>query len=144
MTVIGTDMRVTVESAKRIRFYKGSIPATNVQDAIELVASTPATVAPTPVTGSPFAPTNSDNILWVNTSTGAKVVNLQSGALRAGLPLEVKDITGQASTNNITINAFGGEFIDGLAAWTINIDYGGVRLYPKTDGTGWTTAPSGP
>lgn len=143
MTTIATDMRVTVESAKRIRFEQASgIAATNVQDAITQSAAIPQILSPTSVSSSPFVPSNGDTVLWVDT-TSARIINLPTGAARGGVPLEVKDITGNGAVNTITINAAGGETVDGLAAWVINIDYGGVKLYPKPSG-GWTTAPSGP
>lgn len=53
-----------------------------------------------------------------------------------GLPLSIFDISGNASVNNITINTTAGQTISGLASLTINTDYGGFRLRPKSGG-GW-------
>lgn len=141
MTTIGTDLRVTVESARRIRYESGSgILATNVQDAIEEVATSPPSVSPTDVNFalSPYAVTTSDTVLWVDTSGGAVTITLPTGAARAGKSLEIKDISGNASTNNISIDPAPGETIDGLDPLLINIDFGGWKLYPKP-ANGWTT-----
>lgn len=53
--------------------------------------------------------------------------------------LVIKDGKGDASTNNITITPDGSETIDGLSAWVISFDYGGVTLVPRPDGNGWWT-----
>lgn len=140
MPVVRTDLRNTRESARRLRFEPASpLTATDVQKAIEQVLTLPQTVNPTNVAVSPYAPVLADSVLWVDTSA-ARVINLPTGASRAGRPLQIKDITGSAFANNITINPSGAETVDGLAPLLIDINYGGYTLYPKPAG-GWTTQP---
>lgn len=139
MPVVRTDLRNTRENAYRLRFEQtAGISATNVQDAIEQVAVQPKTIVSTPVNASPYAVQAADTVLYVNTAT-PKTIQLPPGALRQGLALEIKDITGNANANNITITPNGAETIDGLAPLLVNINYGGWKLYPTA--TGWTTAP---
>ena len=53
-----------------------------------------------------------------------------------GLPLSITDISGNAATNNITINPSGGQTISNLASLTIDANYGSFSLRPKSGG-GW-------
>lgn len=53
-----------------------------------------------------------------------------------GLPLSVFDISGNAATNNITINSAAGQTFSGLASLTISNNFDGYRLRPITGG-GW-------
>lgn len=141
MTIIRTDMRDTIESARRIRFEQtGGIRGTNVQTAIEQATSTPPSINPTPVNAamSPYAPTPTDSVLYVDTSTGPISIALSDPTLRNGQPLTVKDVSGDAATNNIT---FTGQSIDEIAPpnFKIESNFGGVRLNPITGG--YTVAP---
>jgi hypothetical protein len=47
----------------------------------------------------------------------------------------VKDISGAAFTNNITVTATGGALIDGAASALINTNYGSITLV--FNGTQW-------
>lgn len=97
-------------------------------------------VATTVMVGSGSIAT-SDVEVQVN-SPGVAVLTLPSSLTWAvasgwrGLPLSIFDISGAASTNNITINPSGGQTISGLASLTISGDYAGWRLRPKSGG-GW-------
>ena len=53
-------------------------------------------------------------------------------------PLTIVDIGGFAQTGTITINAAGGETIDGLASITITSAFGAYRLQPNVINGGWT------
>lgn len=92
----------------------------------------------TTVSSTPYVPLSTDTFLLVNVGAAA-VVNLPSAASRAGYPLTIKDISGAASTNNITINRNGTDTIDGLTAVTLNVDYQGYSLHPITGG--WALRP---
>lgn len=77
-------------------------------------------------------------------SAGVAVLTLPTAAAwlaasgGTGFPLSIFDISGAASTNNITINPAGAETISGNASLTINNDYGGWKLRPKAAGSaGW-------
>jgi hypothetical protein len=142
MTVVRTDTRATRDNAERLRFQPtGGISETNVQKAIEQVSTRPPSLTPTSVTNalSPFAPTNDDVLLEVDSSAGAVTINLQDASIRT-LPLVIKDIAGAASTHNITINPNGANTIDGAADYVINADYGAVNLFPRS-GTGYSVVP---
>lgn len=137
MTTVETSLRVTRDSAKLTRFEPvGTIEATNVQDAISELATDQQPITPTSVTTTPYAVTT-ETLLWVDTSAGAMEIVLPAGVARGGRKLEIKDITGDANANNITVTPAGAETIDGLAPWVININYGSLVIDPKPAG-GWT------
>lgn len=143
MPVIRTDLRNTRESAERIRFEPGGgVLATNVQDAIMESATTIPSIDPTTVTSamSPYLVQNTDTLLWVDTSLGPVEIDLSTGASRAGRTLEIKDITGNAAVNPITLDPQPAETVDGMDPYPIDINFGGATLYPKPAG-GWTTQP---
>lgn len=93
-----------------------------------------APIAPTNIgfANSPYVPLISDSLLFVDTSGGPVVINLTASAARLSRPLSIKDVTGNAVANNITINRSGAETIEGLVSVKINANYGGYRLYPAT------------
>lgn len=143
MPVISTNLRNTRESARLLRTeVANGVTQTNVQKALEQIASSPAAVNPTSVTaaGSPYVPLSTDTVLYVDTTAGPVVINLRPAVQRLSVPLAIKDIGGAAFTNNITINPSGAETIDSLLAFPINSDFGGVVLNPRS-GVGYTVAP---
>ena len=83
-------------------------------------------------------------LLFQKSPSGASTVNLPASAARVGAPVIIKDLTGDANTNNITVVPSGSETIDGFSASAaaangvavISVDYGVKRLYPLTSG-GW-------
>lgn len=134
--IIKTDIRITQEAAKRLRFYPAApLVATNVQDAIQQAAAAANLPAPTAVTigMSPYTPTPSDTLLLVNTSAGAITIQMPLEATRQ-LDLEVKDITGNSPANPISVVRGGAEWIDGLTTYTIDSAYGAAKFGPKTGG----------
>jgi hypothetical protein len=139
--LVRTNLNTSRQSAREIVFEPTPpITATDVQEALEQIATTPAVpISPTNVAGGPYAPVIGDTLLWVDTST-AVTISLPTGASRAGRTLQIKDITGNANVNNITLDPQPAETIDGLDPMLIDVDYGGVTLYPKPAG-GWTTQP---
>lgn len=139
MTTVRTDLRNTRESARLIRFETvGVITETNVQKAIERVLTAPKAIVPTPVdvADSPYSVQLSDTYLSVDTSGGPVSIVLPTAASRGGFPLTIKDGSGDAATNNITITPNGSETIDGLSSLTISIPYGFQNLTPNS-GVGW-------
>jgi hypothetical protein len=87
----------------------------------------------TSITTTPYVPLTADTLLLVNIA-GAAVVNLPTATSRNGYPLAIKDISGAANTNNITINRNGSDLIEGLTSIAIDAAYGGYFLYPVTGG----------
>jgi hypothetical protein len=96
------------------------------------------TYGSTSVIATPYVPLAADTFLAVNFA-GAVAINLPSAASRAGYPLTVKDISGAANTNNITINRNGADTIEGATSLVINLAWGAYKLKPVTGG--WVIVP---
>lgn len=102
----------------------------------ELVQTTPKAVSQTTITAASATATPNTVYSYLINRAGAVTLNLPAVAgLTAGTRIEVKDISGNASTNNITIDANGSETIDGALTFVINTNYESVTL--ETDGTAW-------
>jgi len=86
---------------------------------------TPGLIPVTNITTTPFNVLLGDYFLAVNVAAASSIV-LPIGA-PIGTVFIVKDVSGDASTNNITITA-PGDTIDGAASYVINIDYASVTL----------------
>ncbi len=77
------------------------------------------------------------------TLTNARIHNVDTTAARslalpaaaASVYLVVKDVSGDAQTNNITITTPGAETIDGAATFLVDWDFGAVTIY--SDGTNY-------
>lgn len=86
-----------------------------------------------------------DNIILINkTVAAANSVQLPLALARKGLPITVKDLKGDAATNQITVLPSGSETIDGLASVPINANYGGFKFWPVQTGSstyGWIILP---
>lgn len=80
--------------------------------------------------------TPTDYYLGVN-SAAPVTLNLPDAAVAgSGKTMIIKDETGQAATNNITIDGFGAQLIDGQATYVISINYESVSIV--SDGTNWS------
>lgn len=133
MSIVRTDLRTLRESAREIRFYPtGPITATNVQDAVIQGNVNPPAITPTPVTSaqSPYNVMPTDLILAIDTSGGPVTVNMQSGSARSA-DLEVKDVSGNAATNPISVVMVPGQTADGLNPYPIDGNYGGATFKPN-------------
>jgi hypothetical protein len=68
--------------------------------------------------------------------TGSVVnINLPE-ALTDGVKYTFKDFSGVSNTNNININAFSGDTIDGSSSYTMNVNYQSITIVSYS-GTGW-------
>ena len=134
MPQVVTDLRIIRSQAKYDRFLPqaGNI-ATNVQDAIVKAAGAPA--VPTIVTHamSPYAPLTTDRILLVDTSAGTVTIAMPSAATRS-TDLEIKDDTGNAAANPVTVTFFGGETGDGLNPYPLDSNFAAVKFGPQSGG----------
>lgn len=74
-----------------------------------------------------------DNVVLVDSSGGARNITLP--APTSGRVLKIKDNTGSAATNNITVLPNAAELIDGAASKVISNNWGSVELV--SDGTDW-------
>ena len=90
----------------------------------------------TAVTGAAYTAKAGDQIIGVNRA-GTVTITLPTAQLRSGRIYTIKDESGAASANNITIATEGAETIDGSATDTISEDYGAKAYY--SDGTNWFT-----
>jgi hypothetical protein len=144
MSLVRTNLRNTRERADQIRFYPAAtVSATNVQKAIEEVesdaiaaATSPPAITPTSVNFamSPYTILPTDYLILVDTSGGA--VTLQAGAAsaRGSREVTIKDSTGNAAANNISILRAGADTIDGLTTYPIASNFGAAMLSPVTGG----------
>jgi hypothetical protein len=79
-----------------------------------------------------------DEVVFVDTTSSAVTITLGTSTVLTGKTLIIKDIGGNAGTNNIGVVGQAGETIDGINNVTINVidvDYGHVKLI--SDGTNW-------
>lgn len=88
------------------------------------------------VTTGAYTALASDLIIGVNFA-GACTITLPSALAEAGRRYVIKDESGLAATNNITVATEGAELIDGAATAVINTNYGSLGLY--SNGTNWFT-----
>jgi hypothetical protein len=84
------------------------------------------TYATLSVNSSPYTVQPSDFILRVNTSA-ARIINLPPASIARNI--KIVDITGTASSNNITIVADGSDTILGLPSLILNSNYSSVSLW---------------
>ncbi len=79
-----------------------------------------------------------DYIVGVTSTSAARTITLPAAATATvGKTYIVKDESGAAATNNITVQGNAAEIIEGSNTKVINTNYGVLRLY--TDGTSWFT-----
>jgi len=78
-----------------------------------------------------------ETIIGVTDTSAARTVTLDSDDVIDGRIIIVKDESGGAATNNITLATEGAETIDGQSTLAINANYGTLRVY--SDGTNWFT-----
>lgn len=92
------------------------------------------------MSGTSIAASASGNVslIALNAITAATTVTLPDATqLISGAEVAVKDETGNANTNTVTVHGFGSQTIDGSATKTITTAYGVLRLY--TDGVNFFT-----
>jgi hypothetical protein len=90
------------------------------------------------VTGATYAARAGDRLIGVNRA-GVVTVTLPTAQLRAGRVYTVKDESGAAATNNITVATEGSETIDGSPTNVISDDYGAKHYY--SNGSNWFQVP---
>lgn len=73
------------------------------------------------------------------TTTGAQTITLPAGTAKR--IVTIVDGAGGASTNSITINRSGSDTILGATSYTINLNYGAVKLLYVSETTNWILLP---
>jgi hypothetical protein len=85
----------------------------------------------------PYTSVTSDNFIAV-TTTSPRVINLETIAnVQSGFYLMIKDVSGLAGSDAITINAHSGETIDGASSFIISTNYGSISLIASSS-TNWS------
>ena len=105
----------------------------NVGSGNQNIGGNPSPVTVTNVTTPTYTALATDYMLCVDTATTPVTITLPTGIL--GTVYIVKDCSGDANTNNITIQGTGGQLVDGSVA-TINVSYGSIQLI--FNGTEWS------
>lgn len=143
MTQLASTLKQNRDSAAQIRSAPLSgISATNVQDALAQLAAgggtgtTPPSITPTSISvvNSPYTMQTTDYLILVDTSGGPVTINVQAASARVLREVTIKDSSGNAAANNISLVRNGADVIDGLTTYPINSDFGAVMLSPKTGG----------
>jgi hypothetical protein len=114
-------------------FFKVSI--TNLISSLNILSGSARAQRTT--TATPIVVGALDQIISTKITTPA-TCTLPSAAGRLGVPLTFKDL-GQATANNITFTAAGGDTIDGAATYVLSTNFAWVTFVPFNDGTntGW-------
>jgi len=86
------------------------------------------------VTATPYTVSSDDEVLFINVSSPSSVV---LSASSSGRSVYIKDYSGLATTNPITITAVGGKTIDGVSFAILNGGYSHIQIV--YDGTNWKT-----
>lgn len=84
-----------------------------------------------------YTATSQDWIIGVTDTSAPRTITLPAASALAGKQLVIKDESGGAATNNITVDGNASETIDGAATLVISANYGVVRIY--CDGANWFT-----
>ncbi len=106
----------------------GVLVAGNPGTSTLTVTAASTAYAYTNVASSPYVVLTTDEYISVNSSGGAIVVQLPNAAT-LGQAFIVKDRTGSAATNSITITTVGGAVtIDGATTFVMNTNYQAVQI----------------
>lgn len=84
-----------------------------------------------------YTATSQDWLIGVTDTSASRTITLPPASGLAGKQLVIKDESGAAGTNNITVDGNASETIDGTLTAVISTNYGALRLY--CDGSNWFT-----
>lgn len=114
----------------------GSVSGNTASQSTLISKSGPLTLKRIAVAVS-YATTVDDFIIGVTSTAAARTITISTTDLVDGRILIIKDESGAANVNNITIDPEGGATIDGAATKVINTAYGVVGIY--SDAVNWFT-----
>lgn len=130
----GADVHITVDNATGFITNGGSTtigadsaPTATLQVVGDIAVDRTATAA--------SANTAGETIVGVTDTTTPRTITLDTDDVVDGQIMIIKDESGGAGSNNITIDTEGTETIDGAASVVITVNYGVLRVY--SDGTNW-------
>ena len=90
------------------------------------------------IIGAAYTAKAGDRVIGVNRA-GAVTITLPTSQVRLGRIYTVKDESGAAASNNITVATEGSETIDGSATDVISDNYGAKHYY--SNGSNWFEVP---
>jgi hypothetical protein len=102
-----------------------------------LAINSSVSVKRTTVADANYTILSTDYLIVYTSLTTGRTATLPTAVSITGREYVVKDETGSAGTNNITIATTGGQTIDGAATKVINANYGVVKVY--SNGANWFT-----
>ncbi len=103
-----------------------------------VLPGTTSTVTSVATVGTPFAvPTTAVKVLLNKSAGAASYVTMPLASTMLSDFTLIKDVKGDADTNNITIQFTSGQLCDGTALVVIGTKYGSVTINPLPGGTGW-------
>ena len=128
-----TELYFTTDAGDDIQITTGTATAGGGGDTAELVVESDASSS----SGSPLAPAADTVVIMCVTASGARYVQLPAVATAtADRRYYIKDKSGNAATNNITIKTDGSEEIDGSSSdLVISTNWASIQIV--TDGTKW-------
>jgi hypothetical protein len=85
------------------------------------------------VTASSYAVLTTDTYIGINFAGGVSIALPSGASVVQGKFLVLKDESGAAGINNITVNANGGDTIDGQSSFTLALNYGSITLLWNTN-----------
>ena len=94
-----------------------------------------ATVSYHAVTSSSYSMVASDRVIGVNFAGAVTITMVSAASVAAGTMIIIKDESGNAGTNNITINPQVGQTIEGLSSQVITTGKDDRRMY--STGSNW-------
>lgn len=96
------------------------------------------------VTTSLYTVVMGDQALLIDRGNASGIIVLAGATTRNGLPLFIKDYVGNAATVTTTIQLAGTSTLDGLSSTYLSSNYGWLKVWPISAGTGsgnWFTGP---
>ena len=121
-------------------FFLGSRGGTKnifLRQAVEAVIAMAVNIWTVTDVSGDYTVDSEDHVLLVDSSS-ARTITLPEVSSQAGRILLIKDKTGNAETNNITIARAGSDIIDDMQSISIRVDFGAVGLI-SGNGSEWHT-----
>jgi hypothetical protein len=110
----------------------------NTNVSYRLIQSTQGNILQSVRSSTSYTVLNSDSYIGITSTSAPRTVTLPNSGVIKNQTFIIKDESGGAATNNITVSVAGGvKTIDGSTSYVINTDYGEVGL--TYDGTNFFT-----